>query len=346
MTADEDAVDALVGYGIGPSDIECLEPLPRGIKNLNHRVRAGGEDWVLKRHPGSVDAARLAVTHAFEARLATAGLPVARIRPPSAGGTVVTIPAGVYTMHSWVHGRHIGIDQREQAHAEHPQLARRLGALVGQLHREGLPSDHTGAGAALSVEALLAGPGRTMASIQHGRPHRFRKVARLRRRPRNSLDDWALEHLPDLARHARALSSSALARAVDGSDIVLAHNDLNWENLVLGDDLEVLAVLDFDNACLLPRALDLGAAAVVLVGSDERRLDDFLQAYADAAGREVDCAAVLIGMRWKSVRSMLWSIDSYASGRTADPGMVEVWCRHLHACLTGLPDGGAPGVLR
>ena len=80
---------------------------------------------------------------------------------------------------------------------------------------------------------------------------------------------------------------------MDGSDIVLAHNDLNWENLVLGDDLEVLAVLDFDNACLLPRALDLGAAAVVLVGSDERRLDDFLQAYADAAGREVDCAAVL-----------------------------------------------------
>ena len=77
--------DALVGYGIGPSDIECLEPLPRGIKNLNHRVRAGGEDWVLKRHPGSVDAARLAVTHAFEARLATAGLP-GRADPPAERG--------------------------------------------------------------------------------------------------------------------------------------------------------------------------------------------------------------------------------------------------------------------
>ncbi len=337
MSVDGDAAVALAGFGI--NEVERLERLPAGIKNVNHRVRADGADWVLKRHPSGVDTAQLERVHAFEHRLAAVGFPVARLRQTTTGGTWLTTPAGVFTMYAWVEGRHVRIDGREQAYAAQPQLARQLGVLVGSLHREGeLGPGADPASGADRLEGLLAGPGRTVASIRHGRPHRFRKVARVRRRPRTSLDDWILAHLSGLFREARRLTSPRVAGLVDPADTVLAHHDLNWENLVLGDDLDVRAVLDFDNATVLPRALDLGAAAAVLVGSRPERLEEFLMAYADVAGRDVDLRAVRVGMRWKCVRSMLWSVDAYASGRVADPAMLEVWCRHLHECLTGLPD--------
>lgn len=329
-----DASRALSQYGFDPVDVDQFERMPVGVKNLNFRVRACGEDWVLKCHPGARAAQSLARTQRFEQALAHDGLPVARLHRTPSGDTVVTQPSGSFTLHSWVEGRHIPIDRRDDTFSGSPQLASRLGELVGHLHRVG--TDLAGTDR-IDVARLLAGPRRSVSSIRRGPPHRFQKMARLRlRRSPSDLDRWILQRWPWLRREARQLGSADLAPRFDATDVVLAHNDLNWENLLLGPDLDIVAVLDFDNATPMPRALDLGAAAAVLIGPHEDRLTDFLEAYAETTGHVPNRDLVRIGMRWKCVRSMLWSIDSRVSGRVADERMVATWCRALESCVVSL----------
>ncbi|WP_210438709.1 phosphotransferase enzyme family protein [Nocardioides xinjiangensis] len=335
MALEDAARQALAQFGFHGRDVERLEQLPQGVKNVNFRVRAADRDWVLKLHASPGAAERLMLTHRLETCLVEAGLPVARLHRPAAGGTFVATDAGTFTLHGWVDGHQISIGERDAVHASHPDLVRDLGQLLGDLHREGRQA-LADPDAGVPVESLLSAPARTVASIRHGRPHRFRKTARLRRNG-GAFDRWVLSVLPGLFRDAALLASPRVAAILDPGDVILAHNDVNWENLVLDRDFAVLALLDFDNAAPLPRALDVGAAAAVLVGADEERLHRFLEAYALAFGTAVGRSAVHLGMRWKCVRSILWSVDAYVSGRVADVDLVAAWCRHLAVCWSELP---------
>lgn len=342
MTGEAQIDAVLTAFGFAPSEVEQVEAMPQGIKNRNFRVRAQGREWVLKHHPAAA-AARLRDSHRFEVLLAAAGFPVARLLLPAPGGTFVQTETGVFDLHEWVHGRQFSIEERSVMHAEHPDLAAGLGSVLGDLHREGRQALGDVAGP-VAVAELLSAPYRGVAGIRRGRSRRFQVTAKLRRRPRTDLDAWFLDVLPDIVRQAKLLTSPRLAAHVDPGDAILAHNDVNWENLVFGRSLEVLAVLDFDNARALPRALEVGATAVVLVGADEARLERFTKSYALSAGVLPDPTAVRLGMQWKCVRSLLWSLDAYARGRVADMTMLETWCRHLDADLRELtattPDTG------
>ena len=324
------AREALRHFGWDEPDTAALERLPQGIKNVNYRVQDRGAGWVLKAHPAGAGV-RLRRTHPFEQSLAAAGVPVAPLQTTTGHGTFVESEGGVFTLHGWVRGRQIGVAGREVAFLERPTLAGELGAVVGLIHRTGAPLVDREAQPP-DIPHLLGAPMRTVASISHGPPHRFLKVARVRaRRPTSGFDRWVLEHLTMLRREARSLAGPQPAQVVPGTDVVLAHNDLNWENLILDDDWSLAAVLDFDNAAPLPRALDVGAAAAVLIGSDGPRFEQFLDSYQRSAGTQVDRAAVLLGMRWKCLRSMLWSVDAYLSGRVQDPELVLAWCSALDA---------------
>ena len=338
---DHAARRALLEFGFADPEVAGFERLPRGIKNLNYRVRAGGADWVLKCHQGPPGLAeRRAATHLLELALAEAGLPTAPLRPPTSGGTFVTTEVGLFTLHGWVAGQQIPIAARDATHARHPEMAGGLGSLLGSMHRES-QRVRAGGPAAIDARALLQGPRRAVRSIRHGPPHRFRKVSRLRlRHDKDDLDRWILAHVRDLCRDAVALAAPEVEALLDPRDRVLDHHDLNWENLVLDAGFEVVAVLDFDNAAVLPRELAVGAAAAVLVGADRVRLDDFLDAYADAAGAAPDPRAVNVGMHAKCLQSTLRSVDAYLSGRVSDTSMLGPWCRHLQACRLALPPLG------
>lgn len=321
----------LAEYGFGAEQIEQIEQLPQRVKNVNFRVRAAGREWILKCHTPAA-AKNLGFSHQLELLLAESGFPVAALQRSRSADTLVRHGETCFTLHSWVRGRQFSIDQRDREIAEHPGLVPELGRAVGELHRIGQPLVGQAPG---RVEPgwLLGGPRRTVTSIRRGRPPQLFKALRLRLRPAKSeFDRWILDRLPELYRQADALAATTLTEQ-DATDLVVAHNDLNWENLIFGPEQELLAVLDFDNAAVLPRALDVGAAAAVLVGGSSSGMDEFLAAYALASGREVDRELVELGMRWKCMRSILWSIDSYLSGRVAEPTLVETWCRHLGECL-------------
>ena len=338
----EAARSALVEFGLADAAAGTLERLPQQVSNVNFKVRSRGKDWVLKCHRAADAAERLAVTHALEAALEAAGFPVAKLGRTASGATYVRTDVGTFTLNAWVDGQQISIAGRDRAHEEHPELAAHLGRLVGDLHRIGT-SAMTTAPTVDALAALLAGPRRTVASIRHGAPGRFRKVPRLLvKRDRTEFDRWILRHRRQLYRDAAALSTSETSALVSGEEFVLGHNDLNWENLVLDPELRVVAVLDFDNASLLPRALGVGAAAAVLVGGHGERIGAFVRAFEQAAGHAVDPRAVNVGMHWKCLRSTLWSIDSYLSGRATNTTLLGPWCQHLQECREKLPPVGEP----
>lgn len=324
----------LAQYGFAAEQIESFDRLPQRVKNINFRVSAGGRDWILKCHTPAA-AKNLAFSHRLELLLAESGFPVAALQRTDTGATLVEHGGSFFTLHAWVSGRQFTIGQRDRELAAQPALAGDLGRTLGTMHRIGEPLvSQWPAGAAPGW--LLAGPSRTVTSIRRGRPPQLFKAMRLRLRPKKTdFDRWILGRLPELYRDAASLATTRFPEQ-DAADLVVAHNDLNWENLIFGPGPELLAVLDFDNATALPRALDIGAAAAVLAGGSASRVDEFLAGYRQAHGQAVDLGLVTLGMRWKCVRSMLWSFDSYLSGRVADPALVASWCHHLHGCLRAI----------
>lgn len=326
--------EILPRFGFAPTEIDGAHRLPQRVKNVNFKVGAGGADWVLKHFPPQQNTERLRCTHALELELSDAGFPVAKLQRATEGQTVIGDSTGYYSLHAWVQGRQISIGERERTLAEHPDLAIDLGRLIGQFHRltvgmtvpDSLPS--------IEIDQMLMAPKRAAMSIRRGRPPRVFKAHLLRFRPRKSeFDCWILDHLPSLYQHAERLAEVSTNGILPRLDVVVSHHDVNWENLIFDEDFEPLALLDFDNAVRIQRDIDVGLAAAVLIGPNAERLQSFLSAYTDAANHDIDSSIVTIGMQVKCARSILWSIDSYLSGRVADPTIIATWCAHLYECL-------------
>ncbi len=104
--------------------------------------------------------------------------------------------------------------------------------------------------------------------------------------PAATMDEWCVEFLRDHLDHPWIADRRAeLAAAVDRLaavierarrtevPYVLVHRDLYGDNMLVDDDGEVIAVLDWDHACLAPREHDLW----MLV--DEERGTGLLAAY-------------------------------------------------------------------
>lgn len=324
--------------------VESAWPLPRRVRNENYRVRAGGRDWVVKRYTSPRAPQLLELPHAIERQLAATAFPVARIERTATGGTLVHHDAAHYSVHEWVSGDQFSIDQRTWLLARRPQLADDLAARLAQLHAVTLGlRDHRAA----DVAALLDQPRRTAARLRRFRLPRPSLLRALRMTPRKtSFDQWILTTVPEIEARARQLADGALrggrlTAALSTAEPVVLHNDVNWENLVFDEEPRLRALLDFDNAILGPRALEVGAAAVVLVGTDEGQLGRFLDAYQRAAGVQTDRELVELAMVLKCVRSILWSIHTYLShdrsrDDSPDAALLESWCRHLHASLREL----------
>ena len=144
-----------------------------------------------------------------------------------------------------------------------------------------------------------------------------------------------LQVLPGVARRADDLAETTIAHRVRPSELGLIHNDLTWENLILDEEFRVRAVIDFDNVTRAPWVLEVGAAAVVLAGTDPHKVEAFVTAYEEASGRGLDRDLVRLGMEVKCLRSITTSFVAHLGGH-ADPGLLAPWCRDLHASLRAL----------
>lgn len=325
-------------FGLSESLFEWMRPLSRGTKGASARVRANGSDWVLKSHTPTQANSRIVVAHHLELLLAEAAFPVAPLQRTTTGCTLVGDDSAQYSLHGWVHGQHATISARDRVIARRPGFVREIATALATMHKVALslePSTPTFPIA--TVEDRLEGPARTLRKLQKPRALGLSPWHRLHLKPRKTaFDRWIIVSFPRIAQEADAVAQSSLDRTFQGSQIIIVHNDINWENLVFDEQFRLRALLDFDNVTWAPREVEVGAAAVVLAGAEPRRVDEFVTAYQEAAGVSIDQEALALGMRLKCTQSLTHSIARYLTDRTVDTVLLEPWCRSLYAAQQAL----------
>ena len=333
--APSDIRDVLAAFGLDLASTEVTSPLVSGGGVVTGaRLRSDGREWALKEYSTSSALERLAMAHTLEARLAAAGFPVAALHTGPAGETIVGVGAASYSMHEWVDGQHLSIVDRDVLTEARPHLVRELGGLIATLHAisSQIPFD----GPPTDPDRLLTGSRAALRQIRWSRRRWLSRWQRLRLKSgKSDFDRWVLDVLPEVARRADDLATTSIASRVEPSEVGLIHNDINWENLVLDKEFRVEAVIDFDNVTRAPWVLEVGAAAVVLAGAAPHKVEEFVSAYEDVAGRRLDRDLVRLGMKMKCVRSITTSIVAHLDGR-ADPRRLAPWCRDLQASLRAL----------
>lgn len=329
----------LGAFGIPADAAETVRPLSSGHgPNRKLHLQALGQDWILTRFGEGRREALRRSTHELEAALADQGFPVAPLKPASSGEVVVRHHGADYSLRQVVRGRHHSIADREALHVQDPTLADRLGTLVGTMHRVSSRLAQSGAATRTDPDHLLKAPRYAVRALRRPRrrPLRASRWQSLQRsRHQSDFDRWILRTVPEVMARARALSTCSIADRVGPGDTGLAHHDLNWENLIFDDALQVRAVIDFDNAIHLPWALEVGAAAVVLIGTDPARLTRFVTAYEQASGITLDPELVGLGMEVKCVQSILNGVIGHLDDPTGQARRRD-WTGHLHASLQDL----------
>lgn len=327
----------LARFGFHATSIESVQPLAAGTHQHSLLVRAGGGAWVLKRQTSISAVRRLGLSQPLEARLAEIGFPVAPIQRAESGQTLVQDGAAHYSLHAWVSGRQAAIADRDRLIAQYPDLLGALASSLGALHQVSRELDlHEGDRAGTSVDRLLGSPRYAVRAIRRPRPLLSRWHALRLKRDKSEFDRWIIRAMPHVAESARRLARRSIAADVNPAGIGLIHNDVNWENLLFDDRYRLVALLDFDNATTAPWVIEVGAAAVVLAGSERSRVDEFVSAYEDAVGAQVDRDLVELAMTLKCTQSILNSINTYLGGNAGDLGLLSSWCFHLYESLQDL----------
>lgn len=321
-------------FGYDGASIETIKPIAQRLRNENYRVRADDQDWVVKRYRPEQVTRRLERAHVLEARLLGAGFPAATILSTDSGQTLVQEGAHHYSVHAWVEGVKVSVADRELVLSHQPSFMESMGAHLGALHRISATIDRTGE---LELARSLEQPSRTLARVRRARLPRPSRWQRLRWKPKKTaFDRWIIEVMPEVARQAELLSRHAVTGGVEPADVIVIHNDINWENLIFDEEFHLRALIDFDNADVGLRPFEIGSAAVVLGGADPERRRAFLTSYAEVAGVPVDEGLVDLGMVARCVRSLAWSISVYLNGAVQDTELLASWCAHTYESLQRL----------
>lgn len=325
----------LARFGLPLASLESITPVVSGAgRHAGFRVRGDRRAWVLKGHTSARSIERLALSHPLELRLSEVGFPVAPLCRSLSGATLVEDGAAQYSLHGWVDGRQIAIRERDELLARRPDVASELAVMVGRLHQV---SGQQEVGASDrrwgDADRLLTLPRLSVREIRRPGRRLFRRWHALRLNPtKSAFERWILRVLPEMASRAEWLAEQSIARGVGRADMGLIHDDLNWENLVFDEAFRMRALLDFDNATVAPWVLEVGSAAVVLVGSDPRAVEEFVSAYEEAARMPMERDLVRVAMELKCVRSILTSIIAHLDGN-GDKSRRAMWCHHLYESL-------------
>jgi Ser/Thr protein kinase RdoA (MazF antagonist) len=334
-------------YGAG-EPIAC-ETLTEGLLNRGYRLATTRGRFFLKHHlDGDPDVGSDAVAaplvdleeqHRATAALATLGLPVA---PPLAArdGCTVTVHAGRrYALHPWVDGQHRGGGELS------PAECRRLGALLGRVHR-GL--EHVlGQIAGQVGHAVLGSPPRRSPAPVSADPAETnavidRLLARIRCRPRrDSFDELAEHRLTE----RRALLREHAHRRPNRSQTPAqgwVHGDFHPLNLLYRAD-EPAAIIDWDRLGVQPRAEEVvRAAAIFFLRPDGelelRKVRAYARAYRHGTCTDADEMAAAVHRVWWERLNDFWILRWHyeREDHRADPqfaataALVLWWTRHAH----------------
>ncbi len=329
-------------YPFYRGEIDDFSMIPQKLYNHNAIVTIGTSSWVLKCYPQDEFNSRLLLAHDLQLRLDEAGFPLAKLEQTKYGKTMVKLFDAVYSLHKWTEGKHLSPSVHKSEKGI--EIIQKVARAIGNLHRIAAAkfkkrlADRptiTGQDIFNGVQNIgqefLKGQGLSLSGLNK---LRFKLV-------KSDFDRWVIKRAPELANVVGSIVNSENSNSFDLEDPIPIHNDINWENLIFSDDDELLALIDFDNVVVGPREYEVGAAAIVIAGPDNVRLQKFVEAYQEVSGFECNPEKIQLGMILKCIRSIVFSIHSYASNGVEDIEMLQDWCFYLDGCLSFLVGGNA-----
>ncbi len=300
---------------------DCHELAP-GTTGLAFRVRIGDNAFVLKEAPGGVSDAALDFAFSLQESLHGSGFPCPRPLRTATGGWLAMEDGRRCTAQTFLPG------QPPAPTGEHPEVlarARQMGSLIGNLHRLAATADLPPAPDDRHQEAHSA-LAHAQAGIElffRGRPLRPGFRTRLRLRPRKSeMDRCVLRILPLMRRASEHLGLWIGEHRKALSELQPTHGDLNRENLLVDADGRIF-LLDFDNARVQSRLMELGAAAAILSPEQDDAREAFLDAYAAEGFERTSSDMIRHLALLKYVRSLIWQIPRWYADRTQDARMGD-----------------------
>ena len=301
-----------------------LQGFGRGVT----RVKAGRSDLVLKRIRPTVPADKTAFSLRFHEQFWKAGIPCPRLHHTLRGELFATALGDAFTVQDWCPGEHFDVEQADAETRRHHRRA--VGALLGRAHAWGArhPDLQPPASARLSAQRLFSDIPRIEQLLRWNRGGRL--MSRL----------WiSIHESREFGRQLRKAVSmmqtarEMLLRSGLGADPRLAielpaHGDIHFQN-VLFESGAVSAVIDFDNAAMVPQAYDLGSTMAVVCGEREHE-DDFLEAYSAGAGNAVvDQRLLRRCVLLRVVKSLAFQISRYTGRGGHSPDQARHFIRQL-----------------
>ncbi|MCP3670906.1 MAG: phosphotransferase [Gammaproteobacteria bacterium] len=324
-----DFTEVVSQYAFYHGTIDRFQLIPQKLSNQNAWFEIDNRRWVIKFYRTGIISNKLKLSHQLQLQLIESGFPVAKLETSTDGQTLIKTANGYYSIHRWVEGRHI---HSPSINSTAPtDVIREVASMLGRFHQLGAEEAHSGELATL--DKAFSAPAELARTQDRRRDLKPSRIFRLRIKPiKTSFDRWILQHFEQLCQQASQLAEQ-LHKLPSFREFIAIHNDINWDNLIFNDDNKLAAIIDFDNLMPFSRQYEIGAATLVIAGTDNEAVTHFLNSYRQASGLNVDNAAVMIAMRHKCVRSIIWSIHSYLGGNIEDRAALQSWCKYLHYCL-------------
>lgn len=325
-------------YDFYNGTIDGLTAIPQRLTNLNARFRIGDKQWVIKRYTDSQTPEKLALSHQVQTLLAAQQFPVAHLEQTGNGKTLVALDHDFYSIHEWISGTHIdGVALQLGGKAPDEALVREIAHALGRFHR--LMREHFAETTHGTSQSLIEKPFHQPASlanrIREKRQAGLRRLWRKVKPNKSAFERW-LDGMDPLLAQADEIALMSSESFRSPRDLIVAHNDLNWENLIFDDAQHLKAIIDFDNVVITHRMLEVGAACIIFTGTHAQLRQAFLETYQHSSGLDIDMYALQTGMKIKCLRSLLWSAWSYQNNNIVDEAMLLEWCTYLSNCLEGL----------
>jgi homoserine kinase type II len=267
------------------------------VSNENFRVETGDGPVFLKLHRATRTPERLAREQAAIVWAGERGVPVSVPLPAADGSTLVEWQGRWWSLYPWIGGRTY---QRGSIGGAEAAV---LGALQGQLHR--VLADHP-------IEGLPAN-----SELAWDTATSLADLALLD----SSVEAIGTEQERGWVRRQRELLESGVARGSEAFSLAVqaTHGDFHERNVMLSDENDVLAVVDWERFCAMPPVFEvLRAVSFMLLLYDDAVLSAYLAGYRrEAKLREPDVLPAVEAW-WQSAMHNTWALrDFFLAGNAA-----------------------------